>query len=95
MNTLYVHVLPLPPLVQPARVIRHRGMTLLWADPFVDRYELARLFSDSLDGEELATLRSEMQWPEGMIPTAWLEESGPMAVPESLWIPAPVCHEST
>jgi hypothetical protein len=65
---------------------RCRGVYVVvhvWAD----RYDLLRFLSTELTIEEFAAYREAFGWPEGMVPTEWLEEEGPMAVPASLWLP--------
>lgn len=71
--------------LRPCYVCRHEGDVVLFVDPWADRYDLLRCWRDNLDDLELDWLREALQWPDGMVPAAWLEEVGPMAVPECLW----------
>ncbi len=45
-----------------------------------------------LHEDERSALWSAFGWPDGMVPTAWLDEQGPMSVPEALWVPEPATN---
>jgi hypothetical protein len=73
----------------PALTHRRGHRTLITVNVWADRYDLLRSLHEHLDVEELDIIREAFGWPAGMVPTAWLEEKGPIGVPESLWLPHP------
>ncbi len=73
----------------PAMLERRGHRTLIRVDLWADRYDLLRFLHTQLHPGEFNTIREAFGWPERMVPTAWLEEAGPIAVPESLRLPAP------
>lgn len=52
--------------------------------------DVLRRMRDEMTPPEFAAIAEALGWPEGMVPTAWLDERGPMSVPESLWLRASV-----
>jgi hypothetical protein len=70
-----------------AAIVERRGhRTLICVDVWADRYDLLRSLHEYLDVEELGIVREAFGWPEAMVPIGWLDEVGPIAVPESLWL---------
>lgn len=57
LPTVFLHVARLPISCRPARVVRHNGMTLLWAHPGVLKAVVAMWAMDHLTTDERRSFR--------------------------------------
>ena len=75
-----MHVAPLPPDCLPAQVVRHRGVTLVWADPETLRVELAFWSQENLtDAERVAFREAFCHTPDLRVPLEDCRLDGTMA----------------
>lgn len=88
--SLHIDIIELPSDCQPILVVRKLGTVVVVVHVWADRHDVVRAMRAELTDDEFDGFAEALGWPAGMVPTAWLEEVGPLAVPERLWLPPPV-----
>ena len=90
MSATRLTVCDLEGRTEPAAVWRRGDRTIVAFHVWADRYDLLRFLRATLTEQEYRALRDGFGWSAGTVPLSWLEEAGPVAVPESLWLPLAV-----
>lgn len=86
MSRLYARVKDLPEVCQPVHIRTREGRTLLTVDTWADRRDVLHVMARELPAADLQAYLELLGLTGPAELVEWLHGTGPMAVPEDLWL---------